>query len=515
MKLLILIALLFPVVFLAFKHKRWYLYLPFGLLGILPEQFAVQIHEKLPLLSGSRVLILILFGFWVYDRWKNKRVSIPWSLGIFLGINIVVSLVNFRYGFGEVNRIFVMVFERVLLAIMAADLIRDKEEFARCVDFMLMGSAALAVIAIVQTVFEFDIASVLHLRKTMASVFITDRMDMTRAYGTFNAISYGCYCAFMLIPVYYRLTQTKSQWYSLIFALNFVALVCTFTRSAWLCIAGVMLLMVLVYRWKMIRLLIPGAVISVALCAALCVAQPKLWPAFVETGKSSLNTVVTALPESVQEFFAPEKPQQTEPAATEKTTPSEPAQTVPTEPAQTVPTEPAQTVPAAPVQTAPPADNGGSNNPFQLAENFGSNGEDPTYTRVVQWTAVEYMIKDGQALFGYGYNAFPDGRLHYFYDRWDVQWKVATTLDVGFVALITEGGFIGAISFMGLLGYMLVIAFRRKKKGAFDFYQVTIFMIGLFLLLNYLASFMFDDAVWLFVALFYAYHQLDKKERMQ
>lgn len=489
MKLLILIALLFPVIFLAFKHKRWYLYLPFALLGILPEQFAVQIHAKLPLLSGSRVLILILFGFWIYDRWKNKRFSMPWSLGIFLGINILVSLVNFRYGFGEVNRIFVTVFERVLLAVMAADLIRDKEEFCRCVDFMIMGSAVLAVIAITQTVFEYDIASILHLRETMASVSISDRMGMTRAYGTFNAISYGCYCAFMMIPVYYRLSQTKSHWYSLIFGLNFVALVCTFTRSAWLCIAGVMALMVLVYRWKMIRLLIPSAVISLALCAVLCVAQPKLWSAFVETGKSSLNTVVSVLPDSVKEFLIPadtENPQQTKPEKGEKP------------------------VPSAPAQTTPPAESSGSKNPFQLSENFGMNGDDPTYTRVVQWTAVEYMIADGQALFGYGYNAFPAGRLHYFYDRWGARWEVATTLDVGLVALITEGGFLGAVSFLALLGYMLVISLWKKKKGSFDFYQVTIFMIGLFLLLNYLASFMFDDAVWLFIALFYAYHRLEK-----
>jgi hypothetical protein len=120
------------------------------------------------------------------------------------------------------------------------------------------------------------------------------------------------------------------------------------------------------------------------------------------------------------------------------------------------------------------------------------------------------MIADGQALFGYGYNAFPAGRLHYFYDRWGARWEVATTLDVGLVALITEGGFLGAVSFLALLGYMLVISLWKKKKGSFDFYQVTIFMIGLFLLLNYLASFMFDDAVWLFIALFYAYHRLEK-----
>lgn len=502
MKLLVLCLIFAPIVFLAFKHKRWYLYLSFAFLGILPEQFAVQLHEKLPLLSGSRVLILILFGFWLYDRWKNKKFTPPKSLLIFLGINILVSVVNLRYGFGEVNRIFVTVFERVLLAVMAVDLIRDKEEFHRCVDFMVMGSAALAVIAIMQTVFEFDVASVLHLRETMASVSISDRMGMTRAFGTFNAISYGCYCAFMMIPIYYRLQRTENHWYSLIFALNFVALVCTFTRSAWLCIAGIMLLMVLVYRWKMIRRLLPSAGIAILICVSLCVVQPKLMDAFVETGKSSLNTVLGVLPDGMTDFLKPQTPQKPqEPQKPQATQPSQP-----TKPEEvTTPTKP-------PATTKPPADDGGSKHPFELSDQFGMNGDDPTYTRVVQWTAVEYMIKDGQLLFGYGYNAFPAGRLHYFYDRWGAKWEVATTLDVGLVALITESGLIGAVSFLALLGYMLVISlWKRGKKGAFNFYNLTIYMIPLFLLLNYLASFMFDDAVWLFIALFYAYHGLQRK----
>jgi hypothetical protein len=491
MKLLVLCLIFAPIVFLAFKHKRWYLYLSFAFLGILPEQFAIQLHEKLPLLSGSRVLILILFGFWLYDRWKNKNFTMPKSLLLFLGVNILVSVVNLRYGFGEVNRIFITVFERVLLAVMAMDLITDKEEFHRCLDFAVMGCGALAAIAIMQSVFEFDVASVLHLRQTMASVSISDRMGMIRAFGTFNAISYGCYCAFMMIPIYYRLYKTGSHWYSLIFALNFVALVCTFTRSAWLCIAGIMLLMVLVYRWELIRRLLPSAGIAILICVSLCVAQPKLLDAFVETGKSSLNTVLGVLPDGVTELFVPQNPPGTQPS-----------------PEQGGSTKPAD--PSAP--TTPSDGEGGSKLPFELSDQFGLNGEDPTYTRVVQWTAVEYMIQDGQLLFGYGYNAFPAGRLHYFYDRWGAKWEVATTLDVGLVALITEGGLIGAVSFLALLGYMLIVSLRKRgKQGQFNFYNLTIYMIPLFLLLNYLASFMFDDAVWVYIALFYAYNALHSK----
>ena len=46
-----------------------------------------------------------------------------------------------------------------------------------------------------------------------------------------------------------------------------------------------------------------------------------------------------------------------------------------------------------------------------------------------------------------------------------------------------------------------------------DFYHIVIYMIPLFLLLNFLASFMFEETVWLFISLFYAYKALDNKQQ--
>ncbi len=471
MKLLLLGILFAPLLYYAFRQKKWYLYLFFAFAGILPEQFTIELHESLPKLSGSRILILIVLGFWLYDKWKTRKFSFPKSLLLFFGINVVVSLVNLRYGGGEINRIFLLIFERVLLAIMVADLIKSREEFERCMDCLIMGCTVLAIISIVQTVFEYDIASVLHLKETLASVTITDRMGMTRAYGTFNAISYGCYCAFMTLPILYRLERTGLQRYSAAFALNFIALFCTMTRSAWLCIGGVGLLMILVRRGKLIRRMVPSVLMIVVLFTSLCFVQPRLTDAFVETGKSTINTLLAVLPENVL-------PSSTDPSATEP-------------------------------DAAEPTEEPGIG--FELSDDFGLNGEDPTYSRMAQWTAVQYMAEEGELLFGYGYNAFFRGKLHYFYDRWGARWDVAGTLDVGLVALITECGLVGTLSFLALLGYLFVYAFRRRgAKEPLSFYAMTAYIIPLYLLLNFLAAFLNPGVVWMYFGLFYAYRKLDK-----
>lgn len=477
MKLILLCALLAPIVYLAVRQKKWYLYLLFAFVGILPEQFSVRLHESIPLLTVSRVLILVLFGFWLYDKWKTRQFRFPKSILLFLAVNVVISLVNLRYGTDDIKRIFLLIFERALLVIMLADMIRDREEFLRCIDFAIMGCAALAVIGILQTVFDYDISSVLHLTETFSSIQLSDRMGLTRAFGTLNAISFGCYCAFMGLLILYRLYNTKSIWHGIAFALTFTALVCTFTRSAWLCFAAIVFVMLLVLRTKLIRSLLPSAGITLALLVLLCCFQPRLFNAFVETGKSSINTILGIIPDQVVALFLPD-------------TPGEGI-----------------------------LDTDGDNLPdipgFELDEDFGANASDPSYSRSAQWTAVQYMAQEGQLLFGYGYNALIRGKIHFYFDRWAAQWQPTTFLDVGLVALLTESGLIGAITHLGLLVYMAVQAFRkRRREEKFDYYRLVLFMLPLYLLLNYLAAFLNHSVLWLFIALFYSCMQLDSQEKL-
>ena len=462
MKYILMLALLTPIFYFAFRQKKWYLYLLFGLIGFLPEQLSVELHEKLPLLSAIRVLILIVAGFWLWKKWKTRQLILPISLLAFLGINLLISTINLRHGFDEISRMFLYIFERALLVIAIADLVEDRDEIHRCVDFMILGCVAVSVIAIVQTVWEYDIASVLHLVETPSSVMIADRMGMTRAYGTYNAISFGCYCAIMVFFIYFRLENTKKFRYSIAFALTLLAMFCTLTRSAWLCCFGVLFLLVVIRRRKPILRMLPGVGLAILLCVSLCFAQPKLYKAIEQTGKSTVNTVFSVLNIRLPKGNAQDSPDEKE--------------------------EPV----------------------FELDKEFGMNASDPTASRTMQWSAVEYMTQEGELLLGYGYNSYFEGKLYYQVQK-DGQsvWKEAHAIDVGFVSLLTESGLIGFVTLMGLLGFMAVESWRRRcKDSQLDYYKLTLYMIPLYLLLNVMSSFLNKPVVWLFIALFYAYKRV-------
>ena len=498
MTYLFLVLLLAPVVLFAARQKKWYLVLLVAFAAFLPEQFSIRIHEKLPLLTANRILIVITAAFYFIQCLKERKFTVPISILVFVGINLLISLIHLPSDFDEIKRMFLFVMERGLVMVMLTNMISSKEEFDSCVDGLIISCCAVAVMGIVQTVFDFDIAAGLHLIQTPTSITLADRMGLTRAYGTFNAISYGCYCAIMILPIFYRLTTTGKQRYSVAFALNFVALIATFTRSAWLAILCVGALVFLTRPIKFLRTIWPSLLLVLVLCLGLTLAQPKFGSALVETGKSTANTLLSALPDSWFEKGAPSLNK----TPTVNTPGEDPADTdTSDEDSDTSDTNPEHTVPEVP---SPPQ--------FELSKDFGMNANSPSYSRLFQWSAVKYLLQDGHFLLGYGYNALSQGQLHFSHTAWGEGWAVATFLDVGLVGLFGEAGLLGFLSYMGFIGYIFIQSLRkRNRSGVFDFYKMIAFTVLLYLLLNIFASFANSIINWLIFGLFFAYQNLDAK----
>lgn len=460
-KWMLLLILFMPVFYYAFRQKKWYLYLSCAFLGILPDEFALELSASLPLLTVERILILIMLGFWIFNQWKKREFRFPVSLAIYFGINMLISVVNLRFGIAnELKNILVMVSEKILLILMITDFIDDRKDLDQCLDAMILSCVALSMIGIIQTIFEYDPTSVLALVPTRYDDSLTLRMGIIRAFGTSNAIIFGCYCAFMAVLIFYRLERTGKQRYALAFGLAIVAMICTLSRSSWLCAVGIAGLIFIFRPKKFVKRIWTSVVCTVLICAILCLCNAQFLDAMAETGKSSLNTVLSVLHIDI---------------------------------------------PGIDIGM----DEGEDDFQLDISDEFGDNRNDPTRSRMVEWTAVSYMIDEGHALFGYGYNAFLRGKLQYFYPQFGF-WTTATTLDVGLIAVITESGFVGFAALLALLGYVFIVAFQKRgDNGTFNFYKLMLYMIPMYLILNFMAA--FTGGFWVLIGLFYASRKLDKK----
>ena len=458
-KWILLVILFAPVLYLAFREKKWYLYLACAFVGILPDNFAVELSASLPLLTAQRILILVLMGFWLVRQWKRKKWKIPMILVAYFTAHWIIAVCNLQYGLsGEVKRMAILALEQILLIIMITDTISTRAEFDRCIDVMLLSCAALAAIGICQTVFDFDVTSVLQVVTSRSDMELTPRMDMTRAFGMSNAIIYGCYCAMMTLLCYYRMERTGRQRYSVILTLNILALLCTMSRSAWLCFAGLVALLVATRPKKFFNRSWICILLVIVLFCGMVFLNGNFGRAMLETGKSSLNTVLKTMGIEIPGFNV---------------------------------------------------SNSTGANKLAVSGDFGLNESSATRSRIVEWSAVKYMTQEGRLLFGYGYNAFPRGMLHYFYPQFGF-WTVATTLDVGLLAIITETGLVGLLAELALLGYMVFIAIKnRGRKGLLTYNKLTLYVVVAYLLLNFMAA--FTGPVWVIFALFFAHNKLEDR----
>lgn len=441
-KVVILCICISPIVHYACRYKKWYLYLCCALYTILPDSCAIELSGSLPLITFKRIMIIALCIAFIYNSKSSNRVRIPRELFLYIAINIIVSILNMRNGFTEINSIFIMCLEQFMLVLVIKGNISDKDELFRCIDFLIYGSVVLAIISIVQTVAKIDISTVFAITEARVSQTIPDRMNTVRAFGTTNAITNGCYCAFMLFIILFMYEQRRKIKYIVCLGINAMALFCTMTRSALLAFAIVLCVMVIVRNYQLIKIYLKYTFILLLGTIVVFLIKPTIFDSIVEVFKSILNVI-------------------------------------------------------------------GFN--IELSEEFGANANSASYSRLVQWSAVYYMIREGFMWLGYGYQAYSRGFLYYYFEHFG-KWTKATALDTGYVAIATERGIIGLANNIIFWGSIALSSFRNRNKKEYDFYKLTLYIVLLYVIMNVASAFTNNELIWMYIAFFFTYRELDYVE---
>jgi hypothetical protein len=446
-KLIVISLLIIPIIFNAVKYDKWYIYILFAFYTILPDTFAIEISTSLPLITGKRILIIIVSVIWFYNMKFRKRSHIPKELLIYTIVALGISLFNLRINFGEFNNIFIIIFEQFLLVMTVKSIISEEEEVYRCLEFLIYGSGVLAVISILQTVLKIDLTTVLAISEDRVAEVITDRMNAVRAFGVTNAIKNGCYCAFMCMITMFMYEKKKQIRYIFFLVMNIIALVCTMTRSAILALGITVVIMIVIRNRAFLKIYFKYLIAAVVLVIGVLIVKPSIFEGITEVIKSILNVLGFD---------------------------------------------------------------------YELSSDFGFNADNASYSRMVQWSAVYYMIKEGFAVCGYGYNAFIRGCLYYYFKQFGC-WTRAGALDTGFVGIAVEGGLLGLINNIMLWVSISFYSFRYrdKKSRESDIYKLTIYMTIMYFIINMASAFSNTDLIWLYMAIFFAYREIKVREKTE
>lgn len=457
-----LVVLMIPVLYKLLRERRWYMYLLFSLYPIMPDAFAIELSEKLPLLTFSRIILLVDIVIWIIlDRKKIsegiknigkkkpsvKSLEISKILIIFWAINILISIIHVFDKTGEINKIFNIIFHQIFLVNIIKRFVNTKEEFVKCIDFMILGFMVSCIAGLLQTVFSIDPSEPIMMVLRGERIGLNERMGLSRARGFCTSpIMFACECGFFAILSLYLFELKKSSKYMTSVLICIAGIAMSMTRSAMLGL-GLVFIVFFISRFKVaIKLYIKYICIALVIGLAVIIFVPKVGNVILEPLKSALNSI-------------------------------------------------------------------GFN--FKISPNFGDNVNNPVGSRFDQWTLLIYMLQNGSLLIGYGYNAYVNGFLHFHY-RGQSGWSRAQALDVGFVTVLGENGIIGMLNYAMLYIGIGISSFINRKKGTeseLNFYNISIFAMLYFAIMNIASSCIDIKSFWLFVGLWIVYDSSIRKHK--
>ena len=442
MKLFLLITIFSPLLVNVFRQKDWYICLLFAMYPILPNTFAISIASYLPLFTAGRFIIILNILFYLNNNGLKVIFNLPRYFYLYFITTISILVIDLYQSMSGIGGVINILLEQVILLLIIVKAINTEKDFYRYIDYLIYGFAVSAFVGILQTIAQIDLSTPLHIVTDRQEMGLNLRMGFMRACGlSTSAIAFACENAIMILLTMFLYEKKRNVKYIFFMGLFCITMLCTMSRSSWVAI-GIILLIMLIVRFRTIVIeyfkFLPF-VFFVGLVAVLL--YPKIISAIIEPIKTILN------------FLGAE---------------------------------------------------------YKVVSTFGDNSSNMAQSRLFQWSALQYMIDNGKILFGYGYNAYVRGAIHFYFSGYN-SWDVAQAVDVGFVTLICERGIIGFIIYLVLLIKIFFTCWARKGK-AMSFYRIMCYIIVLYILENIFSSCIDNNIFIILLGLFCSIYKINNKK---
>lgn len=465
----------------------WEAVLFLALYPILPDYFALELSSSLPMITGCRVLIVLLGVMLLIRQGRellnfrknglralNLQLSDSYMLRFgFFGYFLILLIVNATFltkTSESIKQLFVMVAEEYAVVWMLCLILTSRKRIESAVKIMVLTSGVVAVLAALSCILDRNVFYVLNTvnREMLMSDYY--RLGMLRAaVGFGHPVYYGAYCAVLFPFAMYLVETTKNKRermvYSLCLALDFVGLILSNSRGSMLALGC---LGMLVFGLHLIGKKLKHLFKTYLPIGALALVILVLVASFSPLGIQFLSRTAGSVMDSIQSLF---------PVATQPTDPTEttPGETDPTEPTETEPTEPTE-------PTQPPIE-------------YGEN-QDGVGSRLDQFSGITWTVAQ-EPLFGFGPNCHVQGNMAYMY--YPNVWSHVRTFDVNVVYIIGQWGLVGLAGFLLLYGSMgFTVIGKRFREDPLAHHMFLAFVCYMLCLVSISTL---DHWFWIFAAL--------------
>lgn len=359
-------------------------FLFFAFYIILPKYFALEISQEFPLITFSRLLLMLfcvqfilrkkgIIRTSILKKYKKIRNNIKWYFIILIFVNIFFI---FSIPKDAINKLLSIFMEELAIIWIISQTINTKEKVIQCLEIILYSSAVIAIFSIIGLLFGENYFYYLNTVNREMLMSNMSRMGLIRVEAGFgHAVYYGLYCTVM-IPIgmyFFENYRVKRLNYIICILLNIFALILTNSRGTLLSAILLIFIMILKKKQKQIKKYLKISIFSISVFAVTSMFIKQVSNFLINIFRSIFYEILPSLGE---------------------------------------------------------------------IDNYGIN-IGGWQSRFAQFTSISWVLKKSP-IFGLGPDAQTRGVLSYF---WLNNWQVIETYDNGYLKIYFEYGLFGIIAF--------------------------------------------------------------------
>jgi hypothetical protein len=371
----------------------------FALYIIMPSYFALEISSNAPLLTASRILLLLITFKYAFNKSGRIGKRIFYNRTLSGGIKtyfVLLLLTNIMFISATseaAKEIFVILFEELCLIWIITCLINTRAKLVKCLQILVYTSGVVAILAAIGSFTSVNIFYYLNTVQREMLMASFSRMGLIRAEAGFgHAVYYGAYCAVMIpICMYFIENGQSKRWkYIVCMLLNLMGLFLANSRGSLVAFICVLAFMLITKKQK--ELSRYKGIIAIGIVAVI----------FVGTINQSVFSFASDIIQSILNIFS-----------SDSTT----------------------------------------------IANYGTN-QDGMASRIGQFSGILWTLQQSP-IWGLGPNAQTRGLVSYLSSAGS--WVTTNTFDMGYVGIFCQYGVAGSIGYLALFLTLAVNSFKKKN----------------------------------------------------
>lgn len=261
---------------------------------VIPNYFAIEFSPNIPLLTGSRFLLIILLISLIYKKKCNMVTSqLDYPLGIYFCIMISIDLLHLldssTYALKD---LFSIIIEQLLVYWVICQVVTSKTKFYKCLKLLLFSSSVVAVLSIIGYFFNTNFFYLLDtVKRNMlmtSNTAIGYRLGSLRIEAGFgHPIYYAVFCCVMAFIGLFFIVKEGKMIYYITFLINLIALFLTNSRGALLAFGLAIIAALFLNKKSDVKKYIRLLGIAIILIAFIFIAIPSV--------KSYVRNVVVSI----------------------------------------------------------------------------------------------------------------------------------------------------------------------------------------------------------------------------